>query len=225
MQGKKAIPTNPLRNSKTSLKPDLSKEKKKERIEKFIQNLPEKIVSKLKKIEDISDQIDDKYDRDCPFAPALCNKSRDIVEKRRIKPIYERYESDHQKKVDKIQKEKLERERLEIEELRKNQVHRTDQKQLNRTNRSSSTANLTSQKKSHPGYLRNSKDNSPGSAERKTPYDTQKEWLEKKNSKILQMRMSHADRELMEEEDYKFAPTINKKSASKIKLDFFQRQE
>ena len=39
------------------------------------------------------------------------------------------------------------------------------------------------------------------------------------------MRVSHADRELMEEEDYKFAPTINKKSSSSIKLDFFQRQE
>lgn len=98
-------------------------------------------------------------------------------------------------------------------------------------NRSQSAANFStkknqnSQNKAGPGFNRYSRDNSPRSPERKTPYDTQKEWLEKKNSKILQMRVSYADRELMQEEDYKFAPTVNRKSTSKIKLDFFQRQE
>lgn len=59
---------------------------------------------------------------------------------------------------------------------------------------------------------------------RKSVYDTQKDWLDRKNQKILQMQMDNADQELQETEDYNFIPRINRNSSKKITVDFFERQ-
>lgn len=85
-------------------------------------------------------------------------------------------------------------------------------------------ANFTSVKKRYP--RRGSLDNGDSSeSPKKSIYETQKEWLERRNEKVLQMQMDNADRELMDGENYSFVPKINKRSSKKIKMDFFERQE
>jgi len=52
----------------------------------------------MKNIENLGLEIEEDIEFDCPFAPALCNKSRDIVERRGMRKIQNRYEEEHRRK-------------------------------------------------------------------------------------------------------------------------------
>jgi hypothetical protein len=57
---KKHLPVNPL--DPESSKRQLSKEVKKERIEKFIEHLPNKTINKMKKLEQLEGEIEEERD-------------------------------------------------------------------------------------------------------------------------------------------------------------------
>jgi hypothetical protein len=112
--GKKHLPTNPL-DKKYSTGKVLSKTEKKQRIAQFIDELPNKMIRKMKNIESLQEEILEDVDYECPFAPALCNKSRDIVDRRRMKKIQDRYADEHRRKERRLENERIERERKEME--------------------------------------------------------------------------------------------------------------
>lgn len=184
----------------------------------------------MKNLENLQGDVHEEVDVYCPFAPALCNKSRDIVDKLKIKKIQDRYEEDFKRKQEKIQKEKLESERKEMLTYQSQQIHRTDR--YSSVKKSESIRNLNSINKNKKSF-RKSLNRSRGSdyfghdsqSPRKNIYESQKEWLEKRDLKILQMQKDSADKELMYGEEYSFVPHINKRSSSRIKMEFFDRQQ
>ena len=57
-------------------------------------------------------------------------------------------------------------------------------------------------------------------------YETNQNWLEKRNNKVLKMQIDSVDKKkFRQEEEAPFHPKINKKSRSCVKMGFFQRQE
>lgn len=217
-----------------------SKDEKKARISRFIEELPNKMIKKMRKIENLQEEIEEDRDYECPFAPALCNKSRDIVDRRRLRKIYDRYEDEHKEKERRLNLERIEKERREMELYQSMQIHRPSNRKYSsskRSNRSRSRRNSVSKnytttknkRRSRRVSLRNSYSfmnrGDQFESPRKSIYDTQKEWLDRRNEKILRMQMDNADRELMEGEEYNFIPKINRRSSSRIKMDFFERQQ
>lgn len=99
---RKHLPVNPLDKNKYSSARNLSKEQKKRRIAGFIENLPHKMINKMRNIETLQEEIQEDIDYDCPFAPALCNKSRDIVNRRSLKKIQNRYQDEYREKQRKL---------------------------------------------------------------------------------------------------------------------------
>lgn len=81
---------NKKRYSSLKKRRDSSKKKKLD-LEYFAGKIEETITRKMRKIEDLTDLENDKMRQECTFAPAICNKSRSMVETKQIKPIYERY--------------------------------------------------------------------------------------------------------------------------------------
>lgn len=81
-------------------------------------------------LEDLQDEREEDIGYDCPFAPALCNKSRDLYEKSRKPKIYERYESEYKDKKRRLEKQRKEKERREIEKLENMQYHRPENRKF-----------------------------------------------------------------------------------------------
>jgi hypothetical protein len=222
--GKKHLPVNPLDKGKYSSTRNLSKDEKRRRIASFIDELPTKMIRKMQKIEHLQEEIFEDQDYECPFAPALCNRSRDIVERRRIPKIQNRYENEWRDRQRRLEQERLDKEKREMELYQSMQIHRpSKRRRYSSAKKSRRNSTFTSnRKKRRTSYARNQEESA--SPER-TLYDTQKEWLDRRDAKILERKMEIADRELMEGDGYTFAPRINRRSSQKIKMSFQDRQE
>ena len=61
------------------------------RVQEYVSIVEDRLVQKMQKMEILADLYEEDLERKCPFAPALCNKSRVMCSRMRIRPIHERY--------------------------------------------------------------------------------------------------------------------------------------
>lgn len=195
----------------------MSFSEKKEVISNFVHNIPNRIVKRLEILEGIQDRVLDEIDTNCPFNPAISNKSRQIWEKKGFKSIQFRYTDESAAKQAKIEKQKLKLQQEIEKSLKKDSIFRTTCIVRDTEDEGSFvTKNLFSSFDEHAPRRERSANPSF--------YQSQINWLQEKSNKILETQMQIANSEL-DYIDQSFAPQINQKSRKMVQGSFEQRQE
>jgi hypothetical protein len=76
-------------------------------ISTFVESIPSKINKRLQILEGIQDKVLEEIDTNCPFNPAITNKSRKICEAKGLKSIHLRFTEELAAKQAKIESQKL----------------------------------------------------------------------------------------------------------------------
>ena len=96
-------------------------------------------MNKQTNLEKLQEEMDEEIDDKCPFAPAISNNSRAIFEKKKIKPVYDRYKDEIKAKKERIEKLKSE----------------LDQQKIDRDEKENTISNKSTNKKFHDTYKHN----------------------------------------------------------------------
>ena len=158
----------------------------------------------------IENQLNKKYDhiertkeedelvlRDtCTFTPEITNRSRDICDIKGTEPIHMRYEREHRKKERRLEKERQLKQEKVIKSLKKKPKLNTIPKD----------------------------EDHDGKGEKKDLYKQGKEWLQRRNMKILEIQAEEMERQF-EESEKLYKPRINERSRSTVKMNFIERQK
>ena len=131
----------------------------------------------------------------CTFTPEITNRSRNICDVKGTEPIHMRYEREHRQKERKLEKER----------------QRKNEKIIN------------SLKKPKPKTALKDEDQDQH-AEKKDLYKQGREWLHRRNMKILEIQAEKMEKNF-EQSEKLYRPRINERSRSSVKLNFSERQK
>lgn len=176
-------------------------------MKQFLKSIEHKLSRKQEKIDYINEMLDEQNEENCPFAPAICNKSREILNRTAYRPIYQRYQKFYEKKQENIDKFKRKREKKKRKEFQDSKKRKM--KEMMKSTR----------------FQEEEEQEENQEEVKKSLYDSHMEWMDKRNRKVLKMQMSSVDKNFDDEEETYFKPKINKRSSSSVKLSFFERQE
>ena len=157
--------------------------------------LIEKYTRREKLVEDRINQIEEE----CPFTPALSNRSRYLTSQRKMKPLHLRYDKELKKKNKKLRQERELKAKREKRQLTVTRGH----SKLKKPTRSQSIKRT---------------------AEKSTDmYKKGKRWMQDKNARIYELQAQVIERNFEEEQNF-YRPRINKKS-QEIVSKFEERQK
>lgn len=64
--------------------------KNREIVQSFVAKQEDRLARKLERLEYMADVKKEIMEEECTFTPAICNKSRGLAAKKKLKPIYKR---------------------------------------------------------------------------------------------------------------------------------------
>lgn len=119
------------------LHPDIDRmlASKKKVPQEFLDKIELQLTNKQSNLERLQEEHEEEIDEKCPFVPAISNNSRAICEKKKIKPVYDRYEEELKAKKKRMEelKSQLDRQKSEQEEKENTQASRTGGKKYSDT--------------------------------------------------------------------------------------------
>lgn len=142
-------------------------EEKPEYDSNFLDRMEQKEAKRQERISRQRDEVEDGANQECPFAPMISVRSREISEKRKLDPIHLRYKQDNEQKKQKL---KLIAEKVESEKLQKEKEASLDK---------------YSKKKKRAG----------GSQSRDI-YEDNLKWLKEKQHKLMERSVEKRNQEL-----------------------------
>lgn len=167
----------------------------------FLQKIENQLIQKYQKREIMKELKIQEMQNSCPFTPALAIHSREIISKKKLRPIHQRYKTELKKKEKKIKKKR---------ELRKKVEQFRERKSMKKFKRKKT--------KSKIGL------NQRGITKSRDLYKQGRELIKKKHAKIYEEQARQIELQFEENEDY-FKPKINEYSKSVVKSDFEERQK